>query len=120
MVHGASGSCYRLFGTGGQFAWYAYDSLTWNVLLQQHCQFWKSELLRYSSISIGAGNPDRAQRFAALGVLVVMIFGVVNGGAGLLYRNAWGKVWSPDEPVQRMVAEMMPYMALYVLLYFPR
>lgn len=63
--------------------------------------------------ALGAGNPMRAQRFAMLGVLVLAVYGVVNGAMGLVYRNVWGKVWSPDVPVQHAVAEMMPYMALY-------
>lgn len=63
--------------------------------------------------ALGANQPNRAQRFAALGVAVVMVFGVLNGAAAMLYRNYWGEVWSPDVAVQRMVAFMMPYMALY-------
>lgn len=62
--------------------------------------------------ALGAGDPERAQRFTMLGLVVVVVYGTVNSSASLLYRRGWGQVWSPSREVQVMVDEMMPYMAL--------
>jgi MATE family multidrug resistance protein len=62
---------------------------------------------------LGAAKPRDAQGVALLTIVLLVCFGIVNGGLGMLYRNVWGRLFSNDDNVVNLMSSMFPLLWLY-------
>jgi len=63
--------------------------------------------------SLGAKRAESAKLYCKLGYVLVMCYALINGLAGVLYRNMWGKLWSDDTDVSTTIADCMWVMWAY-------
>jgi len=62
---------------------------------------------------LGAGEPDRAFLYTRLAFGLEAIYGVLNGGLGMLYRHQLGRWFTNDEEVIKLVSQMIWVMWIY-------
>jgi MATE family multidrug resistance protein len=63
--------------------------------------------------SLGAKRAESAKLYCKLGYVLVLCYAIINGLAGVLYRNLWGKLWSDDMEVATTIADCMWVMWAY-------
>eukprot|EP00026_Physarum_polycephalum_P005157 Phypoly_transcript_05186.p1 GENE.Phypoly_transcript_05186~~Phypoly_transcript_05186.p1 ORF type:complete len:586 (+),score=89.56 Phypoly_transcript_05186:190-1947(+) len=64
---------------------------------------------------LGAGEPERAKIIGRIAFCIALVYGVCNGGLGLLYRDFLGMAFTNDKAVVQLISSMMTVMWLYGL-----
>lgn len=64
---------------------------------------------------LGAGHPERAKIFANIAFMIALLYGILNGGLGLLYKDFLGMAFTEDKAVVKLISQMMLVMWLYGL-----
>lgn len=61
---------------------------------------------------LGAGKPYKAKLAAMVALGCAFLIGIVNVTWTVMFRDSWGKLFTPDESVTVLVASVMPIMGL--------
>jgi multidrug resistance protein, MATE family len=62
---------------------------------------------------LGEGEGLRARNMALLCYVLLFGWGLINGGLGMIYRYAWGALFSNDQAVISMTASLFPILWCY-------
>jgi MATE family multidrug resistance protein len=68
------------------------------------------------SILLGAGDPETAKLAARVNIALVLTIGSITALALLLARNHWGSLFSASKEAQVMIADLLFYVASYIVL----
>jgi len=61
---------------------------------------------------LGAGKPYKARLAARVALGCAFVIGIINVSWTVIFRESWGKLFTPDESVTVLVASVMPIMGL--------
>jgi MATE family multidrug resistance protein len=64
---------------------------------------------------LGAGDADKAKLYTRIAFVLALIYGILNGGLGMIYRDLLGLAFTDDEAVVAMISSMMGVMWIYGL-----
>jgi len=67
----------------------------------------------YVGNALGAAEPGHARQYSRVTFVLDSIYGLFNGGIGMIYAHYWGSVWSDDAGVVELVAYVMPMLWYY-------
>jgi len=63
--------------------------------------------------SLGAKNTYSSIIYCKLGFIIVLTYGLLNGFAGVMYRDFWGNLWTNDPNVSLIISDGMWIMWAY-------
>jgi len=62
---------------------------------------------------LGANEPEIARMYTVIALVLEAMWGFINGGIGMIYRNQLGRMFTTNEDVIRLTASMISILWLY-------